>query len=176
MQPRSARPAPRQLQTNCEACDGSSDRGAAMGAVSKLPPGVPPVVAWSRRLSRLRYQDIKIGTGAEAEPNKIYKVLYTGWLAADGHKFDSSEDHPHAGDGQGWQAGAGRGRQAKAGRSAADQLSAGVWRVIPGFDQGFEGMKVGGKRRLFIPWQLPTARGAGRDRTRRTRGFRPRPI
>ena len=30
----------------------------------------------------------------------------------------------------------------------------GMGRLIPGFDQGFGGMKVGGKRRLFIPWQL----------------------
>ena len=43
----------------------------------------------------LRYQDIKIGTGADAEPNKIYKVHYTGWLAVrTGGKFDSSYDHP----------------------------------------------------------------------------------
>lgn len=38
----------------------------------------------------LRYQDIVIGTGKDAEANKIYRVTYTGWLAADGHKFDSS--------------------------------------------------------------------------------------
>ena len=30
----------------------------------------------------------------------------------------------------------------------------GMGRLIPGFDQGFYGMKIGGKRRLFIPWQL----------------------
>jgi peptidylprolyl isomerase len=30
----------------------------------------------------------------------------------------------------------------------------GMGRVIPGFDQGFDGMKIGGKRRIFIPWQL----------------------
>ena len=60
----------------------------------KLPPGDP---AWARAVLKtafsLRYQDIRIGTGAEAEPNKLYKVHYTGWLAADGHKFDSSYDH-----------------------------------------------------------------------------------
>ena len=65
----------------------------------KLPPGVP-----GRRRSgvletafSLRYQDIVVGTGAVAEPNKIYKVQYTGWLGAngradDGRKFDSSYD------------------------------------------------------------------------------------
>ncbi len=32
----------------------------------------------------LRYQDIMVGTGTEAEPGQVYKVHYTGWLAADG--------------------------------------------------------------------------------------------
>jgi len=81
----------------------------------------------------LKYQDIEVGTGPLAEPLKLYKVKYTGWLAADGKKFDSSEDHP--------------------GKEPI-QFPQGRGRVIPGWDQGFEGMKIGGKRRIFIPWQL----------------------
>ncbi len=59
----------------------------------KLPPGVPVVKGILKTAFSLRYQDIKIGTGAEAEPNKMYNVHYTGWLAEDGRKFDSSYDH-----------------------------------------------------------------------------------
>ena len=55
-----------------------------------MPPVNGPVIT----AFTLRYQDIKIGTGPEAEPRKLFKVHYTGWLAADGHKFDSSYDHP----------------------------------------------------------------------------------
>jgi peptidylprolyl isomerase len=70
--------------------------GAAKPAVRstttgvKLPPGVPPARGIVKTEFAERYQDIKIGTGADAEPNKMYKVHYTGWLAADGRKFDSS--------------------------------------------------------------------------------------
>jgi peptidylprolyl isomerase len=119
----------------------------------KLPPGVPPVHAPLKTAFSLRYQDIRIGTGAEAEPNKMYKVQYTGWLASDGHKFDSSYDHK----------GPVVDKDAKPEldadgkpKMAAQPLSfpQGFGRLIPGFDQGFTGMKVGGKRRLFIPWQL----------------------
>jgi FKBP-type peptidyl-prolyl cis-trans isomerase len=60
----------------------------------KLPPGVPAVKGIVKTAFTMRYEDIKIGTGAVAEPNKLYKVHYTGWLAADGRKFDSSYDHP----------------------------------------------------------------------------------
>jgi len=65
----------------------------------KLPPGVPVVKGIPKTLFSLRYQEIKIGTGAGAEPGKMYRVLYTGWLGAngradDGRKFDSSDDHP----------------------------------------------------------------------------------
>jgi peptidylprolyl isomerase len=120
----------------------------------KLPPGVPPSHAVVRTAFSLRYQDIRIGTGAEAEPNKMYKVQYTGWLASDGHKFDSSYDHKMPvmdKDGKPELDADGKQKMAEAQPLSFAQ---GFGRVIPGFDQGFTGMKVGGKRRLFIPWQL----------------------
>jgi len=126
---------------------------AAASAI-KLPPGVTPRKGILKTAFSLKYQDFVIGTGKLAEPGKIYKVHYTGWLASDGTKFDSSYDHrapvmhkdnkpvngpdgkPQLGDPQPLTFPQGRGR------------------LIPGWDQGFEGMKVGGKRRLFIPYQL----------------------
>ena len=103
----------------------------------------------------LKYEDYKLGTGAEAEPNKLYKVQYTGWRAADGVKFDSSFDHPGAPvmdkDGKPEM---GEDGKVKTGPPQPMTFPQGMGRLIPGFDQGFHGMKVGGKRRLFIPWQL----------------------
>jgi peptidylprolyl isomerase len=80
----------------------------------------------------LSYIDVKVGTGELAAPHKSYSVKYTGYLT-DGTKFDSSEDHPD---------------------KAAFVLQQGQHQVIPGWDTGFYGMRIGGKRRLFIPWQL----------------------
>jgi peptidylprolyl isomerase len=121
----------------------------------KLPPGIPPVKGVTKTAFSLKYQDIKIGTGADAEPNKMYKVLYTGWLAADGHKFDSTDDHPRAPvldkDGKPVLDADGKPKQ---GDPQPISFPQGFGRVIPGWDQGFEGMKIGGKRRIFIPWQL----------------------
>jgi peptidylprolyl isomerase len=121
----------------------------------KLPPDVPPVKGVLKTAFSLKYQDVKIGTGAVAEPNKIYQVHYTGWLAADGHKFDSSHDHPAStvidSTGKPVMDANGKPKQ-EAGQPI--RFIQGVGRVIPGWDQGFEGMKIGGKRRLFIPWQL----------------------
>jgi peptidylprolyl isomerase len=108
-------------------------------ATPALPKNIPPVKALMKSAFALRYQEIKLGTGDEAMPGQVYSVNYTGWLASDGMKFDSSYD---------------RGRPI--------EFPQGVKRVIVGWDQGFEGMKVGGKRRLFIPYQLaygPTAHG-----------------
>jgi peptidylprolyl isomerase len=120
----------------------------------KLPPGVPPARGVVKTAFSLRYQDIKIGTGADAEPNKMYKVLYTGWLAADGHKFDSSEDHRFPVLDKNGKPVLGDDGKPKLGDPQPMQFPQGFGRLIPGFDQGFTGMKVGGKRRLFIPWQL----------------------
>jgi peptidylprolyl isomerase len=126
-------------------------------AADKLPPGVPVVKAIKKTLytASLRYQDIKIGDGTLAEPNKLYKIHYIGWRAADGVKFDSSYDHPGQPlkdkDGKPVLGADGK---PKLGDPQPLVFPQGMGRTIAGFDQGFEGMKVGGKRRIFIPWQL----------------------
>jgi peptidylprolyl isomerase len=79
----------------------------------------------------LDYIDTKIGTGPLAAPHKWYSIQYTGYLT-DGTKFDSSLDH----GGQ------------------PISIPYGQHGVIPGWDTGFDGMHIGGKRRLFIPYQL----------------------
>ncbi len=94
------------------------------------PPGVPKVVGTPKPLYALRYIDVVVGTGPLAESRKYYTVHYTGWLT-DGTKFDSSVD-----------------------RGTPITFPYGARQVIPGWDTGFEGMHVGGKRRLFIPYQL----------------------
>ena len=132
----------------------TATRPAASASGIKLPPGVPPVRGIVKTAFSLRYQDMKIGTGAEAEPNKIYKVHYTGWLAADGHKFDSSRDHKTPVMGKDGKPELDADGKPKMNDGDPISFPQGFGRVIPGFDQGFTGMKVGGKRRLFIPWQL----------------------
>lgn len=81
--------------------------------------------------SGLRYEDLENGSGKEAVKGKTLSVHYTGWVNDDdekGHKFDSSLDR---------------------GQPFVFKLGAG--QVIKGWDEGFEGMKVGGKRTLYIP-------------------------
>ncbi len=80
----------------------------------------------------LDYIDVKVGAGELAAPHKWYAIHYTGYLV-DGTKFDSSYDHPGA---------------------EPISIAYGQHQVIPGWDTGFDGMRVGGKRRLFIPYQL----------------------
>ena len=129
-------------------------------AAEKLPPGVPVVKTVKKTLFSLRYQEIKIGTGAEAEPTKLYKVLYTGRFGGNGRaddwkKFDSTDDHPRQPvldkDGKPVLGDDGKPKQ---GPPQPISFPQGYGRAIPGFDQGFAGMKVGGQRRIFIPWQL----------------------
>jgi peptidylprolyl isomerase len=125
-------------------------------ATSTLPPGIPRIAHGPLTTAfSLRYEDIKVGTGPVAEPNKFYKVAYTGWLAATGVKFDASADHPaqpifgHDGKPE-------MGPDGKPKMESGQPMifPQGMGKLIPGFDQGFTGMRIGGKRRLFIPWQL----------------------
>ena len=88
--------------------------------------------------SGLKYEDLKIGTGAEAKAGQTVSVHYTGWLT-DGKKFDSSKD-----------------------RGQPFQFALGAGQVIKGWDEGVQGMKIGGKRKLTIPAGLGYgSRGAG---------------
>ncbi len=86
----------------------------------------------------LTYQDIVEGTGAEATKGATVSVHYTGWLM-DETKFDSSKD-----------------------RNEPFEFPLGAGHVIKGWDEGVQGMKVGGTRKLTIPPSLGYgARGAG---------------
>jgi peptidylprolyl isomerase len=102
----------------------------------------------------LRYEDIKIGTGPEGEAGKLWHIKYTGWRAADGVKFDSWEDHGQPVIGTDGKPELGPDGKPKLGEPQPIAVQQGVGRVIPGFDYGLEGMRVGGKRRIFIPWQM----------------------
>lgn len=87
----------------------------------------------------LEYVDLRKGSGAEAKAGKTVKVHYTGWLADSKKKFDSSVD-----------------------RHEPIAFKLGVGMVIKGWDEGIEGMKVGGRRQLRIPAKLGYGeRGAG---------------
>jgi FKBP-type peptidyl-prolyl cis-trans isomerase len=89
--------------------------------------------------SGLKYQDLKVGVGDEAKAGDKVEVHYTGWLAKDGKKFDSSKD-----------------------RDEPFTFNLGKGEVIKGWDEGVVGMKVGGERKLMIPSKLGYgARGAG---------------
>ncbi|MFB3879896.1 MAG: FKBP-type peptidyl-prolyl cis-trans isomerase [Armatimonadota bacterium] len=87
-----------------------------------------PVV---KTASGLQYIDVKTGGGAEAKAGQMVTVNYTGWLV-DGTMFDSSQ---------------------KPGRTPF-QFPLGGGRVIRGWDEGVAGMKVGGVRKLIIPFDL----------------------
>jgi FKBP-type peptidyl-prolyl cis-trans isomerase len=93
----------------------------------------------------LQTSDLVPGTGAEAVAGSTVTVHYSGWLYdpsqpdAKGKPFDSSRE---------------------SGRPFSFELGAG--KVIRGWDQGVQGMRVGGQRRLVIPHQLAYGeRGAG---------------
>jgi peptidylprolyl isomerase len=148
-----------QTQTKAKAAQCRSIGGSGPCQV-KLPPGVPPGKGAVKTAFALRYLDIRLGAGAEAEPNEIYQINYTGWLGVngrpdDGREFDSSYDRPGLPlyDKNGKAVMGPDGTQ-KLGDPMPMSYSQGRSRGNPGFDQGFTGMRAGGKRRLFIPWQL----------------------
>ncbi len=88
--------------------------------------------------SGLVIEDIVVGDGAEATAGQTVSVHYTGWLT-NGSKFDSSKD-----------------------RNDPFEFPLGARHVIAGWDEGVQGMKIGGTRKLTIPPELGYgARGAG---------------
>ncbi len=88
--------------------------------------------------SGLMIEDLVLGNGAAAVAGQSVSVHYTGWLTT-GKKFDSSKD-----------------------RGDPFVFHLGAGQVIRGWDEGVQGMLVGGKRKLTIPPELGYgARGAG---------------
>ncbi len=97
----------------------------AAGLYAQMPPVSGKIVD----AAVYRYIDVQEGSGAPAKAGQQYTVNYTGWLR-DGTKFDSS-----------------------VGKDPLTFIQ-GRRQVIAGFDVGFEGMKEGAKRRIFIPYQF----------------------
>lgn len=89
----------------------------------------PTAYKVSGKVTQLQIVDEKVGTGPEAKASDTVRVHYKGTFAQTGVKFDSSYD---------------RGEPATFGLS----------QVIPAWQQGIPGMKVGGKRRLVVPSDL----------------------
>lgn len=96
----------------------------------------------TRTASGLEYEIRTPGNGASPRPGNMVTVHYTGWLdnnGQEGRKFDSSYD-----------------------RNQPFSFKIGIGQVIQGWDEGVMSMKVGEKRRLFIPSNLGYgSRGAG---------------
>lgn len=97
---------------------------------SQSAVSVEPAPVQTAPVTELKIEDERIGTGAEAKSGLTVRVNYVGTLT-DGTKFDSSYDR---------------------GQPLAFPL--GQRLVIPGWEQGLIGMRVGGKRKLTIPPSL----------------------
>ena len=115
------------------------------GCQAESNPSPQEKPAMTAAITELQKIDTQVGTGREAEPGFNVTVHYTGWLydeAAEGKKgkkFDSSVD-----------------------RKQPFNFFLGGGQVIQGWDEGFAGMKIGGKRTLIIPAEMGYgARGAG---------------
>ena len=115
------------------------------GCQAKSTSSTQEKAAMTSSITTLQKNDTVVGTGREAEPGFNVSVHYTGWLydekASDhkGKKFDSSVD-----------------------RGQPFKFDLGAGQVIQGWDEGFAGMKIGGKRTLIIPSEMGYgARGAG---------------
>lgn len=120
------------LKHVCAAALLSLMAGAGIAADAVAPVDAKAMVTTP---SGLQYKDVKLGTGAIAKSGNKVNVHYTGWLqnpdGSTGKKFDSSRD-----------------------RGQPFQFPLGGGQVIRGWDEGVQGMQVGGQRRLVIPAAL----------------------
>ena len=113
-----------------------------MACAPRPPPAVP---AAGGQVAALESQDLVVGSGAVAAAGSRVTVHYTGWL------YDATRADR-------------RGAQFDSSRAAGQpfQFVLGAGQVISGWDQGVQGMKVGGRRMLTIPSAMAYgARGAG---------------
>jgi FKBP-type peptidyl-prolyl cis-trans isomerase len=114
---------------------------ALLTVASVLSAAEEPPVRAEREVvtkSGLRYVDLKVGEGEEAKPGQVVEVHYTGWLT-DGVQFETSHNC-----------------------NEPLTFRVGAGDVLKGWDEGVQGMKVGGKRKLIVPPELGYGKqGAG---------------
>ena len=101
---------------------------------SVATPGNQVATTTPSSATQVQAQDVSVGSGAEAVPNSIVSVLYVGKLQ-DGTVFDSSEMH----------------KDPKTGAVQPLVFQLGSQGLIPGFQIGVNGMKVGGERVMAVP-------------------------
>ena len=129
------------ILAGCDRCSKKADPAATTAAMDQPATTNPATTAQSAAPAAeapkevaddgtLQITEIKEGTGAVAQKGKKVSVFYTG-LLTNGTVFDSSKD-----------------------RSSPFNFVLGSGMVIAGWDQGVEGMKEGGKRKLVIPAKL----------------------
>ena len=99
-------------------------------AAAAALPGAPGSGQVHKLASGLQYDDMLVGSGKMAEPGMNVSIHYTGYLL-DGTKFDSSLDR---------------------GEPLKFQVAGG--QMIQGFDEGVRGMRIGGKRKIRVPWSM----------------------
>lgn len=115
------------LTLTCIACSGNQ------AGIPDQAPDAPTTLTESQYTpisGGLKYHDLKVGTGTEAQKGKHVTVHYTGWLTT-GKMFDSSIN-----------------------KKRPFSLTLGSGQVIKGWDEGIVGMRVGGHRQLSIPPNL----------------------
>jgi FKBP-type peptidyl-prolyl cis-trans isomerase len=122
--------------------DGDDDAAPPAEPAATTPTAPEPVVAPTRSKPKvevpkgkppkeLKVKDLIEGNGPAAKQGDPLTVNYVGVLYGNGKEFDNSYD-----------------------RGQPFPLQLGAGQVIPGWDQGLVGMKVGGRRRLIIPPDL----------------------
>jgi peptidylprolyl isomerase len=114
-------------------CGGSSSETSSSGETNSAAKKTEPKVAVPKGAppNRLVVREIEEGSGEEAKSGSEVTVQYVGVDYKNGKEFDSS-----------WS------------RSEPFTFTLGESQVIPGWEQGVEGMKVGGRRELIIPPEL----------------------
>jgi peptidylprolyl isomerase len=118
----------------CGGDDSSSEKATSTPAKAEVTP-IPTKPTITKppgaKPKTLVKKDIQVGSGATAEKGKEVAVQYVGVSYSNGRQFDASWD-----------------------RGQPFTFTLGQGSVIPGWEQGVEGMKVGGRRQLIIPPKL----------------------
>ena len=143
-----AKPTSAAAKTTTAATPTTSTTGYKIPPGEKRVPGIPKTA-----MPGWRYQDLIVGKGAAGESGKLWHVKYKGWRAVDGVVFDSWENNrrPEMKDGKPVTGADGK---PVMGEPQPLPFPQGQGRLIPGFDWGVAGMRIGCKRRIFIPWEL----------------------